>query len=241
MPMLIVDPLEWPARFVVPGDSIHAYAWIARGMGMQLEEYVVWHPQRERLDEPFPLQAVVIAGSLASAYDREPWIRALSRHIQDWAERSVPMLGICFGHQLIAQALGGRVETNPFGWELGYHQISLTEAGQADWFYSGSPKSFPALQSHRDAVIAMPPGAVCLACSDQCAIQSFAIGERIRTVQFHPEFSVGTMRAILDFFAAPFLTDGIDLGPIQRTVAECPASRGLLSHFLQRWAGEEAG
>ena len=76
-----------------------------------------------------------------------------------------PMLGICFGHQLLAMALGGKVIRNPLGWEVGTCKVRLTHAGKHDRLFSGLPDEFSVMQSHQDMVVDFPNNAECLASS----------------------------------------------------------------------------
>ena len=104
------------------------------------------------------------------------------------------ILGVCFGHQLLAQVLGGRVTRNPAGWELGEVRAKLTGEGRADPLMSGMPQTFSAYSSHGDAVNALPQGALMLA-ENSAGVQAFRVGKKCYGVQFHPEFSLDVARA----------------------------------------------
>ncbi|MBD3267847.1 hypothetical protein GF373_14360 [bacterium] len=190
-----------------------------------------WYPQRDENPPDAVYDRVVIAGALESAYDTDPWIARLMEQIQHWAKQEIPMLGICFGHQLIAQALGGRVEKNPLGWELGSCKISLTQEGREDYLFKTCPPTFYGMQSHQDAVMELPPKAELLAQGPGCDIQAFRLGARIRGIQFHPEFSVAAMREILLFFRGIFEENRLDIDRILTNLAPCHVSVKTLQNF----------
>lgn len=140
---------------------------------------------------------VVLTGSYASVTAREPWMEALGAWAID-ASRSAGVLGVCFGHQLLAHALGGAVERNARGPEAGTAVVELTPAGRADPLFAGLPEVLEVQEMHEDHVPAPPPGAVLLAWNAHAPVQAFAAGPRLRAVQFHPEFDAERCRAIAE-------------------------------------------
>jgi GMP synthase (glutamine-hydrolysing) len=154
-------------------------------------------PPSGALPQPSGVDGVVVTGSLASVADPEPWMAPLGRWLLRTAE-SIPVLGVCFGHQLLGAALGGRVERNPRGPEAGTARVILTEAGRADPLFRGVPARLAVQQSHSDHVPALPPGAVLLAGNAHTPVQAFAHGRNVRAVQFHPEFDAARVRALCE-------------------------------------------
>lgn len=136
----------------------------------------------------------IITGSIHDAYADEPWINDLA----DWIRRcdavQKPLVGICFGHQIISIALGGKVEKSDKGWGIGmsYNQLLL----DAPWM---NPKleQLDILVSHQDQVVALPAGVEVLAASDFCPNYMLAKDQHIMTIQGHPEFSVAFERSIV--------------------------------------------
>jgi GMP synthase (glutamine-hydrolysing) len=135
----------------------------------------------------------VITGSPASVNDDLDWIRTTEGIIRDAVTTETPLLGICFGHQLVARALGGRVERAAGGWGVGAQTYETV--APIEWFPEGrSSVTFLAL--HQDQVVEPPPDAVVWSTSDYCPVAGMTIGERAWTVQGHPEFDVDIGRTL---------------------------------------------
>ena len=158
--------------------------WVREGVGDRSVPVVLLDAKAGPLPEPLPEDVVVTTGGRGSTYEREPWSEAAA----DWLVRAVqadlPVFAICYGHQLLAQALGGRVAINPGGPEMGTFDV---EQLVDDPLFEGIDRRFAAYQTHLDAVLDPPPGATILARSERSAIQAMAIGPRVRTIQWHPE------------------------------------------------------
>ncbi|MBL6952986.1 MAG: gamma-glutamyl-gamma-aminobutyrate hydrolase family protein [Alphaproteobacteria bacterium] len=126
----------------------------------------------------------LITGSAASVYDGDDWIAQLEAFTRAAAEQR-PVVGICFGHQLIAQAFGGTVVKAP-GWGVGVHRHDLT--ARSDWMQP-PVSSLSLLASHQDQVVTPPPGAVVLGGSDFCPIGIMTVGPNVLSIQNHPEMT----------------------------------------------------
>lgn len=118
----------------------------------------------------------LITGSRHGAYEDHPFIKPLEQFIRDIYAAHVPLVGICFGHQIIAQALGGKVERYPGGWAV----------GPTDYDFDGQTLRLNAW--HRDQVVQVPPGAQVVARNAHCANAAMVYDDRAFTVQAHPEF-----------------------------------------------------
>jgi GMP synthase (glutamine-hydrolysing) len=149
------------------------------------------------LPDPAEFGGVIVTGSVDSVTRRAPWMEALAAWLLRAAERT-PVLGVCFGHQLLAHALGARVERHPAGPESGTHEVELTDAGAADPLFAGLPRRLAVQHGHEDHVPELPAGAALLASNAHTRVQAFAHGPRIRAVQFHPEFDAARGRAFAE-------------------------------------------
>lgn len=167
--------------------------WFARAMPWLAAPRQVVEAQRG-LPDTLDWGAVIITGSACAVWERAPWSEAAAGWVAEAVAAGVPMLGVCFGHQLIAHALGGVVAPNPPGPEVGRYLVDVLED---DPLFGGLPPRFSAAQIHYDAVLEPPPGARVLARTER-AIQALAYAERVRGVQFHPEFDRAYVEDALD-------------------------------------------
>ena len=148
-----------------------------------------------QLPEPKAYDAWLITGSPAGVYDKLGWIPPLMDFVRRTIGGGVPMLGICFGHQLMAQAMGGAVEKSEKGRGIGVHEYPLTAAGKK--FFSGAQK-LDLIAAHQDQVTKPPPGAELLASSDFCEYAGFMYGTAGLSLQGHPEFTAAFERDLIE-------------------------------------------
>lgn len=156
----------------------------AEGIEISVINFDVEHG--EYPDSPDSCDGYVITGSKKSVYDDEPWIHELKTFVRKLDSRRIRLVGICFGHQLIAEALGGRTIGAEAGWGVGIHDYEVIETG---WFMSPGTEHFSLVVSHKDQVVDLPEDATLLAGSAFCPNSLFTIGEHVLAVQGHPEFS----------------------------------------------------
>ena len=141
----------------------------------------------EPLPDPASLDAVLITGSPAGVYDDAPWIAPLMQFIRDAAAARVPQIGICFGHQALAEALGGKVVKSEKGWGVGRHTYEMKAC--PDWTGGDCPETISVPVSHQDQVVALPPGARVIAASEFTPFAGLDYGEvPAMSFQCHPEF-----------------------------------------------------
>ncbi|WP_422071438.1 type 1 glutamine amidotransferase [Tranquillimonas rosea] len=166
------------------GDYDAMFARLFRGHDF---DFTTWNVVDMEFPEgPSDAEGWLITGSRHGAYEDHPWIPPLEELIRAIHRSNRPLVGICFGHQIIAQALGGTVEKFGGGWSV----------GRRDYHWNGDTVHLNAW--HQDQVIAPPPEAVTLAHNDSCAHAAFAIGDRIMTVQAHPEFTDSTVDTLIE-------------------------------------------
>lgn len=164
--------------------------WIAAGLGSALPIRVIDPRTGAALPDPSRVTGVIVTGSHSMVTDREPWSEQTAEWLRAAVAAQTPVLGICYGHQLLAHALGGEVDFHPGGIELGTVDVTLTPAAQADPLFQGLPPQFGGQAAHRQSVRRLPPGAVHLAGNAFEPHQAYRIGRHAWGVQFHPEFGV---------------------------------------------------
>jgi len=172
--------------------------WIQAGLQDDSLPVAVVDPREgQALPAQADIAGVVVTGSHSMVSDREPWSEATATWLRDTVAAEVPVLGICYGHQLLAHALGGEVGYHPQGIELGTVPVSLHEAAQDDPLFAGLPTQFDAQAAHRQSVQRLPDGATLLAGNHFEPHHAFRFGARAWGVQFHPEFGEAATRAYL--------------------------------------------
>lgn len=194
-------------------------------------DLVVYDARNLELPAPGAVDAAVVTGSIDSVNDDRAYVNA----VREWVrETDVPVLGVCFGHQLVATAFGGRVERLP-EWELGYHRVALERPG--DPLFDGLPPEPMVFESHEDRVVAPPPGATVLA-SNERGIQALRLGRTV-SVQFHPEADGDHARRLLGELDLPAADRADALATVtDGNAAAALATRRLFENFV---AGVRAG
>lgn len=139
--------------------------------------------------------AYLITGSRESVYDELPWLERLKEFVRTLDAARHPLVGICFGHQLIAQELGGETRAAGAGWAVGVHESQVVEP--EPWMQPFQP-SFRLLSSHKDQVVRLPSRAKLFAANAFCPHSGFTVDRHIVTFQGHPEFVKGYSKALLD-------------------------------------------
>jgi GMP synthase (glutamine-hydrolysing) len=185
--------------------------------------------------------AVIMTGSPLSVTQLEPWMQRAADFMLEANAHRVPVLGVCFGHQLLAHAHGARVVRNRHGREIGTVEVTLTEAGREDPLFDGLPERFAIQATHEDIVEEPPPGTTVLAGNGNTSVQALAFGPRMRGVQFHPECRPEAMRALIlaraEKLEAEALCRGASPGErVPRLLAglgPSPAGQRILLNFLE--------
>ena len=141
--------------------------------------------------DPAECDAWITTGSRHSVNDDEPWIRRLETFVKDVAVAGVPFVGICFGHQLIAKALGGSVVESDRGWGVGIKEVEVRDS-------LGLGSSYRILNSHQDQIERLPPGAEILGWNEYCPVSMIGVGDNMIGIQGHPEFEPAYSRALME-------------------------------------------
>lgn len=200
-------------------------AWFVRALEPTGAQLVVHDVVAKAPPDPATADGWLITGSRSSlTTPPEPWARRLLDWIGQAVERESPLLGVCYGHQAVCAALGGRVVRHPMGWEIGSVEVELTEAGRNDPLFAGFPDRFLVHTTHEDHVAELPPGAILLASNPHSPVQAAAIGPTTRTVQFHPE--------VTEPIAADFVSHRRHLVRGEPTVGEAPHAPRVLENWV---------
>lgn len=206
--------------------------WFRRGLGLHRRDVdVVRAHAGEALPDPDPYAAAIVTGSPAMVSERRSWSEAAAAWLREAVARGLPILGVCYGHQLLAHALGGHVDYHANGREIGTVGIERLPAAADDALFAAAPLRFAAHASHQQSVLAIPDGAIVLARSAHDPHHALRYAPRVWGLQFHPEFSVEIMRGYLD--GRPRAAHGdcpADCCP-ERRHAPAPAARRLLRRF----------
>lgn len=174
--------------------------------------------------------AVVISGSSANVHERAPWMKRSEAWLREVVSVGTPVLGLCFGHQLLAQALQGEVAPNPRGREIGTVTV---ERLVDDPLLAGLDRSFTVNACHVDTVARLPKGAAVLARSPIDDHQALRFGPRCYGVQFHPEFDGGLIRKFIDARSAAMIDEGLDPAAALRAAEDTPLAQRVLHNFIR--------
>lgn len=210
--------------------------WIEAGLSLtetSVETASIF--EGDALPDPETLSAVVITGSSAMVSEREVWSETCAAWLPGVVDAGVPTLGICYGHQLLAHALGGEVGPNPNGREIGMVEVDLQVARELGDRLLGS---FAARErfhaTHVESVLALPTGSTRLASNAVDPNHAFRIGgptSAVWGVQFHPEFDADVMRGYLDARRDVLAAEAIDADARIAEARETPAGSALLQRF----------
>jgi GMP synthase (glutamine-hydrolysing) len=187
-----------------------------------------------RSDEPLPgarsTAGMIITGSISSVTEREPWMLRSEAYIRDLMAAQVPLFGICFGHQLMAQALGGDVRKNPLGREMGTVQVTRLAD---DPLFAGIEEPFFVNATHVDSVIEPPSGARVIATTAKDDKAVIWFGPVARGVQFHPEIDGDAMRSYVEARWPVLAQEGLDPEAMRARVCDTPNGREMLRNFVR--------
>jgi GMP synthase-like glutamine amidotransferase len=180
-----------------PGDLVRRFgdypAMMTRMLGGEFEIDTFDVAAGEFPADPSDYEAYLVTGSPAGVYDPLPWIEPLKRFLRDAGDRK--LVGICFGHQIMAEAFGGHVEKSDKGWGIGlqHYEIDRVEP----WMDEMASIDVPA--SHQDQVVAQPPHTKVIASSPFTPFAALAWTDRPAiSVQFHPEFDPDYAKALIE-------------------------------------------
>jgi len=225
--------------------------WFSRVLGeaVHLELHLAW--EKPVMSDGKGYDGIILSGSPRSlvASEAEPWMDDAADWLRRAAAAGVPVLGVCFGHQLIGHAWGGKVRTNPRGWEVGTVAVELTDAGAIDPLcrgiagIGGAERTLFVNQSHRDEIASLGPEMRPLARGAHTEYQSVAVGDHVRGVQFHPEMDAGVVRNIIAYRRQILEADSVRYGtpPVEerlRQTSDTPDGERVLRNFLHHFVAK---
>lgn len=231
---------DFPLVIVKLGDTTPAIRsalgdfedWIR--LGLNDPDVQVCDPrQGATLPAPDQISGAVLTGSHDMVTDPLPWLASVSSWVREMVTAQRPLLGICFGHQLLAQACGGQVAYHPDGAEIGTVNITLRPETSTDPLFANQTTAFPAQASHWQSIRALPRDAVHLASSPFENHHAFRIGSCAWGVQFHPEFTSSAMRAYLAKNRDALAAEKQDVDALLANTLDTPHAATLLSRFAQ--------
>lgn len=209
-------------------------AWIGNGAGVDLSLIqLVDAVAGDALPDPRRLKAVVVTGSPAMVTDRAPWSERAAAWLADVVTAQTPLLGICYGHQLLAHALGGEVGNNPRGRQIGTVDVTLMAEALADPLLGVLRPVSHLPVSHLQSVIKLPPGARLLASAPRDPHHAFAVGARAWGVQFHPEFNATIARGYIRERREALTQEGLDPVELAASATDTEDGARLLRRFME--------
>jgi len=225
---------------IVQTGSTHLHGdyprWFERALGhpMPVVRAHAGEKLGPALDRTRP-DGIIVSGSPLSVTENAPWMLELGQDLLKAGAAGTPVLGVCFGHQLLARAAGGEVVLNPRGREIGTIRVQLTEAGRKDPLFASWTRS-PEIEvqaTHLDAVDPLPPGATVLATNENTAAQAFRLSETVAGVQFHPELWAEAMRDLIASRSDKLAKEGKDPAALASQVREVEAGAVLRAFAAQ--------
>ena len=206
--------------------------WFAAGTGVaNLLQVDVFRQQA--LPAPDQLSGVLITGSAAMVSAREDWSEQCAKWLTVAVGKDIPILGVCYGHQLLAHALGGRVGPNPNGRQIGTVSARLLASATSDPLLGYLPQELEVQTSHSECVLELPAGAVRLASSPLDDNFAMRFASNVWGVQFHPEFSAAIMTQYLKLRAAALCNEGLKPEQLIERVKEAVTAGTVLQKFAE--------
>jgi GMP synthase (glutamine-hydrolysing) len=232
IPRLLIVQTGTAAREIVERHGDYP-DWFEQALGAELPVLRA-HAGHELGDLPPGTKGVLVTGSPLSLTRPEPWMDELGRRLQRLGEAGVPVLGVCFGHQLLGRAAGANVIPNPRGREIGTVRVQLTPEGRRDPLFAWAPEGEIEVQAtHCDSLDAPPRGATLLASNEKCATQALRYSETVASVQFHPELHPDAVRDLIASRAGAIRAEGGDPDELRAAVRET-ASAAILRAFADQ-------
>lgn len=204
--------------------------WFSAGLGVPSVNTVEVY-DHEELPDISDLSGIVVSGSASMVSAKADWSEKTAGWLKQAIDEGVPVLGICYGHQLLAHALGGEVGLNPNGRQIGTVNAHMLDEAAGDPLLGDLPTDYPVQTSHSEAVLTLPPNARSLATSERDHNFIIRFADRAWGVQYHPEFSAPVMREYLTRRADDIRSEGQDPDALKENVTDTETAVSVLRKF----------
>lgn len=232
-PLLIIQPAtshdDMPALCAWRGDEL---AWFGEACGIdptRIRPVRVW--QDEPLPDPDAVAGTIITGAIDMVTDGHAWIERTADWVRGAVAAQSPVLGVCFGHQLLAHALGGTVGDNPRGSQFGAVDVAVTPQGREDPLFDVLPAQTQMMVFHWQSILTLPADAQVMATSGHDPFHAARFGAAAWGTQFHPEFDAAIMAGSYDVYETAIAREGFSVPDLRAATRDCPDGHALLRRF----------
>jgi GMP synthase (glutamine-hydrolysing) len=208
--------------------------WIIAGTGLSRNHFLIVDVSRGQILPGYDeISAIAITGSHAMVTDHFDWSERTASWLPGAVERNIPVLGICFGHQLLAYAMGGQVASIPDGLEFGTVAVNLTKFAQKDRLFSLLPEKVYFQATHTQSVVRLPPGANLLASTYWDDHHAFVVGDCAWGVQFHPEFDADIVNRYIEILRDHLQSKKLNPDELINQSFDTPFGEKFLKRFVE--------
>ena len=208
--------------------------WIMAGMGLERDKFLIIDvSQGESLPDYNEISGIAITGSHDMVTDHHDWNERTAQWLPEAVERKIPLLGICYGHQLLAYALDGEVADNPNGLEFGTVEIKLTDAAKQDRLFSFLPNTVYFQATHTQSVIKLPSNGKLLVSTPLDPNHAFVIGDCAWGIQFHPEFDADIVKRYIEILGDYLKSKDFNPDKLIENTSDTPFGDKFLERFAE--------